>query len=455
MLGTCDNLAMSWAIDQILDAGVAALPSLYAGSALSPVDAVSAYLMRAETLNPELNAFLFLDAEGARAQAERSAGRWRAAAPLSVLDGVPVGIKANIAVEGWPWHAGIAAYRDRLAPADAACVGRLRAAGAILLGGLNMDEAALGATTDNLAFGRCRNPRDLGRTPGGSSGGSAVAVAAGLCATALGTDTMGSVRIPASYCGVFGHKPRLGAVSTSGVTPLSWTLDTVGVLARSAQDVDAAMAVLDPAWSRAAFGVDRLEGVRLGLLDLSDQVTIEDVVADAFHATMEAARAGGARVETIRLEGYDVVALRRAALLVAEVEGFVEHDAMMSAYPDGFTPGLKAMLAWGARQPAPKLASAYRRLAEMGQRIREAAVSHDAVLTPTTPQVAFPFDATVPANQADFTLPGNLAGLPATAFPVGSSPTGLPLSVQIMAQSEATALRLAATLARPLFTAAP
>jgi aspartyl-tRNA(Asn)/glutamyl-tRNA(Gln) amidotransferase subunit A len=173
---------------------------------------------------------------------------------------------------------------------------------------------------------------------------------------------------------------------------------------------------------------------------------------------MEAARAGGARVETIRLEGYDVVALRRAALLVAEVEGFVEHDAMLSACPDGFTPGLKAMLAWGARQPAPKLASAYRRLAEMGQRIREAAVSYDAVLTPTTPQVAFPFDATLPANQADFTLPGNLAGLPATAFPVGSTLAGLPLSVQVMAQSEAVAVGLAATLARPspgpLFTSA-
>jgi aspartyl-tRNA(Asn)/glutamyl-tRNA(Gln) amidotransferase subunit A len=129
---------------------------------------------------------------------------------LSLFDGVPIAIKANIAVKGLPWHGGIEAYRDRIAERDAVSVQALRLAGAVIVGVLNMHEAALGATNDNLAFGRCHNPYRHGFTPGGSSGGSAVAVAAGLCAAALGTDTLGSVRIPAGYCGVFGCKPTHG-----------------------------------------------------------------------------------------------------------------------------------------------------------------------------------------------------------------------------------------------------
>ena len=149
------------------------------------------------------------------AEAAASTARWAAGAPLSPLDGVAIGIKANIAVRGLPWHAGVAAYRERIAHEDADCVMALRKSGAVILGVLNMHEAALGATTDNIAFGRCHNPYRHDFTPGGSSGGSAAAVSGGLCAAALGTDTLGSVRIPAAYCGVFGHMPPRGRLSTA------------------------------------------------------------------------------------------------------------------------------------------------------------------------------------------------------------------------------------------------
>jgi aspartyl-tRNA(Asn)/glutamyl-tRNA(Gln) amidotransferase subunit A len=158
---------------------------------------------------------------------------------------VPIAIKANIAVAGLPWTAGIAAYGDRVAAHDAACVAGLRDAGAVVLGLTNMDEGALGARGDNVFLGRCHNPHAPDFSPGGSSGGSAAAVAAGFCAAALGTDTIGSVRIPAACCGVFGHKPRQALIDRQGVVPLSPRFDHVGVLARSAQD-SAAMLGLIP-----------------------------------------------------------------------------------------------------------------------------------------------------------------------------------------------------------------
>jgi aspartyl-tRNA(Asn)/glutamyl-tRNA(Gln) amidotransferase subunit A len=432
--------------DPLIAAGVLGLTALYAARTAMPLQAAEAYLGRIERLNPLVNAFLFVDREGALRDAEASTARWAAGAPLSPLDGVPVGIKANIAVRGMPWHAGIAAYRERVADRDADCVAALRQAGAVILGVLNMHEAALGATTDNLAFGRCHNPYRHDVTPGGSSGGSAAAVAAGLCAAALGTDTMGSVRIPASYCGVFGHMPRRGLISTAGVVPLSWTLDRVGLLARSAED---ARAVLPVCSGAAAVRPEERAPVALAALDLSGEVELDPEVAHRFGVAIEVAEAAGFAVKRIQLPSYDVVALRKLCLLIAEVEGFVAHETALIADPEGFSPALRAMLQWGARQSAPKLAVAYRRLASAAAQMAVDLADFHAVLTPTTGGPAFPFDKTAPAGQADFTLIANIAGLAATAFPIGLSSDGLPLSAQILSRREALTLSLAARLATP------
>jgi aspartyl-tRNA(Asn)/glutamyl-tRNA(Gln) amidotransferase subunit A len=312
-----------------------------------------------------------------------------------------------------------------------------------------MHEAALGATTDNLAFGRCHNPYRHDVTPGGSSGGSAAAVAAGLCAAALGTDTMGSVRIPASYCGVFGHMPRRGLISTAGVVPLSWTLDRVGLLARSAEDAEAVLSVCGGA-AAVSIEAEARAPVALAALDLSGEIDLDAEVASRFGMVIEAAESAGLPVKRISLPSYDILALRKLCLLIVEVEGFVEHEAALAADPEGFSPALSAMLHWGARQSAPKLAVAYRRLASAADQMAADLADFDAVLTPTTGGPAFPFDTTAPAGQADFTLIANIAGLAATAFPVGVGPDGLPLSAQILSRSETTTLSLAARLATPV-----
>ena len=171
-----------------------------------------------ESANAPLNAFVDWD--------ERATG---GDGPLA---GMTIGIKSNIAVAGLPWTAGMELHRERIATRDAEVVARLRAAGAIILGSCNMEEAALGAKTDNPWFGATQNPHRLGYTPGGSSGGSAAAVAAGLCDAALGTDTMGSIRKPASYCGIYGFKPAQSAVSQDGLEPCEASLDVIGPLAR-------------------------------------------------------------------------------------------------------------------------------------------------------------------------------------------------------------------------------
>ncbi len=424
----------------IVAAGVVGLQAMYAARAVTPVEAAEVYLSRIARLNPALAAVTEVDDAGARAGAKSSAARWARGAPLSPVDGVPVLVKSNISIAGRFWTAGIGAYRDRIAPVDAEVVARLRHAGAVILGSVNMHEGALGATTDNPWFGRTQNPHRDGFTPGGSSGGSGAAAAAGLCAAALGTDTMGSVRIPSGYCGVFGHKPAYGAVSDAGVTALSWSLDHIGPHARSAADCAAILRVIaDIPDAPPAEGV-------LGVLAFDGQVEVAPEVVAALAGTVVRARALGLKVETIRLPDYDFGRMRRLGLLVSEAEGFVVHQAMLADRPEGFSETFRSMLGWGAGQPAHKLASAYREIALTAEAVRKAFAPYAAVLMPTAPQTAFPF-GDPPANQADFTAIANFTGLPATAFPVGMTADDLPLSCQVVAGSEAAALGLAERLA--------
>ncbi|PZR36926.1 amidase [Caulobacter segnis] len=434
----------------IVEAGVAGLTALFRDRAVTPSEATETYLARIERLNPMLGAVTATDAEGARAAAEASGGRWRNGEPLSNIDGVPIAVKANIAIAGLPWTSGVGAYRGRIPARDAETVERLRAAGAVILGALNMHEGALGATTDNLAYGRCYNPYRHGWTPGGSSGGSGAATAAGLCAAALGTDTMGSVRIPSAYCGVFGFKPAKGFISTAGVEPLSWTYDHVGVHARSAEDAR----LLAVAASGQEIGSQAVQGP-IAVLDFEGQVEVDAAVADAFAAAIEAARKAGLQTTSLRLSDYDFSRLRRAGLLVGEAEGAVVHAAALAEDPEGFSPEFRALLDWGAGQPAIKLARAYRDLAKAVAEVEALLAPFAGLLTPTAPQTAFPFEQGAPANQADFTALGAFMGAPAVAFPTGLSPDGLPLSGQIIARDAATALALAEALSSPFARSTP
>jgi len=399
---------------------------------MNPVEDLESCLVRIAA-SPAVNAFLHVDIAGARAAAQASLARHRAGAALSGVDGMVIGIKANIAVRGMPFHGGIGAYRERVADVDAECVAALRRAGAVILGILNMHEAGLGGTSDNPFFGACRNPNWPGLSPGGSSGGGAAAVAAGLCVAALGTDTLGSVRIPAGYCGVFGHKPSPGLIPTGGLMPLSPTLDSVGIQAGSAAVCAAVLSVFAPAVSPAP--------ATLAVLDLSGQAVLDPEVATALAAAAARAVTLGLRVQTLRLPDYDFAALRRAGLLVAEVEAEAFHRARLAECPESFSPEFRKLMAWAAAQPEAKFASARRQITDAAVQVRATLAGINVLLLPTTPQPPFAFGATPPADQADLTALANIAGLAATAFPAGA-----PVSLQVVSASDALALRVAGIL---------
>jgi aspartyl-tRNA(Asn)/glutamyl-tRNA(Gln) amidotransferase subunit A len=427
-------------------ADVVHLAARFAAGMATPQQVTESYVARIRRLNPRINAFVYADADAALRDAAASGARWAAGAPLSPIDGTPIGVKANIAVRGMPWHAGVRAYRDRIADEDADVIQALRGAGAVILGVLNMHEAALGATNDNPTFGRCHNPYRHDFTPGGSSGGSAAAVAAGLCAAALGTDTMGSVRIPAGFCGVFGHLPARGGLSTRGVVPLSRTLDRVGVLARSVGDAGALAEAMR--WTERP--PDQARPIRaVAAVDLSGQVRLGGDVREAFELVQRRAHVVGLSVERVSLDGYDVVRLQRACLLIAEVEALCEYGPILDADPSGLSPELHGMLSWARRQPASKLDDAYALLSECAAALERQLSGFDAVLTPTTGTPAFAFREPAPNALAAFTLLGNILGWAATAFPVGAGADGLPLSAQILCRDDVQALNWAGRLALP------
>lgn len=437
----------------IVEAGLSGLVALFEARAVTSLEATEAYLSRIARLDPLVGAYTDLDAEGARAAAAEAGERRAAGAPLSPIDGVPVAVKANVAVAGRAWTNGIGAYRDRMAETDAACVSALRAAGAVVLGSVNMEEGALGTLTDNPWYGRTHNPWKYGHTPGGSSGGSGAAVAAGLCAAALGTDTLGSVRIPSGYSGVYGHKPTQGLISTEGVDSLSWTFDTVGVHARSAEDcamLFAAAASGELAAELAELApAAQLRDAPIAALDADTIDDLQPAVVRAYARSLDQARRAGLSVETIRLD-LDLTAARRLALAVVTAEGRAAHAEALEAAPDGFSESFRKLLAWGADKPSWTLARAYRSLGVVQEELQEALSPYAALITPVAPQAAFAHGAGSPVGQANLTAIANVAGLPAAAFPVGLDDDGLPLSCQAIAWDDATALGLAALLGKPL-----
>lgn len=372
------------------------------------------YRDRIDRLNGKINAFVDLTTE-------------------PVGDALCWAAKSNIAVKGLPLTAGCGAYRDRLATRDATVIERIRASGGTVLGTVNMHEGALGATTDNEAYGRTQNPWRDGFTPGGSSGGSGAAVAAGLCDIALGTDTMGSVRIPAAYCGVQGHKPTTGLVPNEGVVPLSVTLDHVGPLARDVETLWRAMHVLAEWADATPLQSASLKGLRIGTWDGGGEVALTPAVKANFEQVLAQLEKAGAEIKPFAPPVYDYSRSRRAGLLVSEIEGAREHGITAhGSRPDGFSDMFFSLLQWGTRQDDAKVDAAYAHIYDVHQVASNIWTDLDFVLAPTAPQEAFSFDDQVPANQADFTAWADFARLPATALYTGLSDDGLPLSVQLI-----------------------
>ena len=408
-------------------------------------------LARIEAVNPGLNAFIRIEADSARAAAAVSAARYRDG-KARALEGLPVAIKDNIDLAGSPTTAGMLTRRDRRAAADAGVVRRLKAAGAVIVGKLNMTEAALGADGSNPHFGPCHNPLKSGFSPGGSSSGSAAAVAGGLVPAALGTDTMGSVRIPAAYCGIWGLKPSFGLVSTAGSVAVSRHLDHIGPLATCAGDLELLlenMAGFDPACpvSRPVQLLEPEPGFTLGLPDLS-AVDLEPAVAQAWQTTLERLKSRGCELRPLPALPLTAGRIRRAGLLLCEAEMLAEHGADWATNRAAFSPPLQTLLAWAERQSAAKLAEAMRCIDEARLAVNQWLAACDFVLLPTTPQRAFAFAEPVPVNQADLTCLANCAGLPAVSLPLPHEPGELPCGLQLIGAyaADRAAIRSAARI---------
>jgi aspartyl-tRNA(Asn)/glutamyl-tRNA(Gln) amidotransferase subunit A len=388
--------------------------SMQAG-ALKSNDIETHFNNRIKQYNPTLNAFLMA--------AEPMIGD----TDSGPLFGMPIGIKNNIAINTLPLTAGIGARRHYIATSDAPVVTALKNAGARIAGTLNMHEAALGATTDNIAYGRCHNPHKIGFTPGGSSGGSASAVAAGLCVAALGTDTLGSIRIPASFCGIYGLKPTFGAISNEGCVPMGSRFDCVGPIARHVSDLHMLWSVMGTSGSG--------EIKRVAILKDIENHAMHYSVNEAYGLAKSLTEGLDYSLETHGLGDIDFARTLQASLVEIERECVAFHRADLERDPEGFSPELRAFLNFGATVTDADCAMAHKIIEGVRLRLLGILATCDAILLPTAPCAPFSFSQSMPNDIAHFTLLASIAGLPALSLPCGWSYEGLPIGVQIIGRA--------------------
>ncbi|MGH8124641.1 MAG: amidase [Rhodanobacteraceae bacterium] len=388
-----------------------------------------------------LHAFVDVRPDIVRDQAA-SAQRRRREGPIGRLDGIPVAIKDNFDVAGYPTRAGLPSRGDHVARNDAHAIARLRAAGAVLLGKTNLDEGALGAATRNPHFGTTRNPFDSNRVAGGSSGGSAAAVAAGLAPVAIGSDTLGSVRIPASYCGVFALKPTHGEISTRGLVPAARRLDAVGILARSVGDLVVMLQVLagydadDPRSRRRRVALQPPDWnpahLRCGVLPDLGGIGVERAVIEVFDAALaRLARELGER-QTLDFSDWPYPKMRRAGLLLMEAEMRHTFTTELADTAHPVSDDFRRMLDFAAHKSAADYVVADRVLDYAMLKARRVFSRVDVLVMPTTPQAAFAIDAPAPASQADLTAFASLSACPAVSIPMGTLPDGMPIGMQFV-----------------------
>ncbi|MBE7544964.1 MAG: amidase [Bryobacteraceae bacterium] len=399
---------------------------------LSPVELTRACLARTEALQPRLNAFITITAESAlaaarAAEAEIARGRYR-----GPLHGIPIALKDLYDTAGVRTTAASAQWQSRVPTEDAEVVKRLKAAGAILTGKTNMDEFAYSFTAESSHFGPARNPFDPARSPGGSSGGSAVAVAAGMCLAALGSDTGGSIRLPASLCGVSGLKPTFGAVPTTGVAPLAWSCDHVGPLCRTAADTALIHSILAGSPVPAFPNVKTL---RLGVPKRVFYDDLEPAMASAMDAALRQLGQLTAGLSEVRLPEFAVnpdaanMPVLTGTLIAAEAHAF--HRQMLTASPGLYSPGVRQSIENGAKITTADYIHARRAVEEARATIAAAFGPADLLITPAAPGPAFPLGKPVTLIWLRNAAPWNLYGLPTLALPCGATPEGLPLGMQI------------------------
>jgi aspartyl-tRNA(Asn)/glutamyl-tRNA(Gln) amidotransferase subunit A len=417
-------------VSEALFLSIAELGAAYRARKLSPTAVTRQALDRIARLDGKLNSFITVLEKESLAQAAAAERELAAGTDRGPLHGVPVAIKDLADMAGVPTTYASKAGSPRTPAQDAPLVARLRAGGAVILGKTNLLEYAYGAVHPD--FGQTNNPWDPRRTSGGSSGGSAAAVAAGFCYAALGTDTGGSIRIPAAYCGVVGLKPSFGLVDLTGVQALSWSLDHGGPLARSSADaarfLEAITGQKFPAAPRD------LRGLRIGVMQHEGAAAyMQPGVQNAFDGVLARLAKAGALLRPVSVPDMDLAP--DALMAILQPEASVIHQRLIAAEPGGFGEITRLQIEAGFAVPATAYVRAQRLQRELAMRFRRLFEGVDALMSPSVPWVAPTEDPALndESGAGEMLYSGlyNVLGIPALAMPAGLTPEGLPAGLQI------------------------
>ena len=446
--------------DQLVRLTIAEAARSFQAGELSPVELTRACLERIEALEPRLNAFITLLPETAMAEARTAEQRLGRGERLGPLDGIPFAIKDLYETKGIRTTAGSKILDDYVPVEDATCVRRLREQGVVLLGKLNMHEWAFGVTSVVSHFGPVHNPWALDRITGGSSGGSGAALAASFCLGSLGSDTGGSIRIPASMCGIVGLKPTYGRVSKHGVIPLSGSLDHAGPMTRTVEDAALVLQAIagpdpdDPTTEDvpvpdylAALSAG-VPGLRVGVLDKDMLSGLDEDVEASFRAALKTLAGLGASLVEVRIPS-----LQRAEaiwLAIARPEAAAFHRRNLEERPQDFSEPVRVRLQLGLQTRAVDYLRGLEGQRQLRAEVEEQYAKIDVLVTPTTASTASRIEDELSASGREvhihrLTCPFNLTGQPAISLPCGFDRQGLPVGLQIVGRrfDEGTVLRVA------------